>query len=77
MPPSATNYGPLTVYGHSVSRPFKFTANGTNSFSIAPTFALYDNTKFIGMATFNYSIGTWTTTFSNRAATGSALPHAP
>ena len=68
VPTSATNYGPLTVYGHSVSRPFKFTANGTNALSISPTFALYDNTKFIGTAMFNYSIGTWTTTFSNRAA---------
>ena len=68
--PSSTNqnYGPLKVYGHSVSRPFIFKANGTNSFSIAPTFALYDNTKFIGTAVFNFSIGTWTTTFSNTAA---------
>ena len=67
VPASATNYGPLTVYGHSVSRPFKFTANGTNSLTISPTFALYDNTKYIGTAVFNFSIGTWTTTFSNRA----------
>jgi len=67
VPASATNYGPLTVYGHSVSRPFKFTANGTNSLTISPTFALYDNTKYIGTAVFNFSIGTWTTTFSNRS----------
>jgi len=67
VPASATNYGPLAVYGHSVSRPFKFTANGTNSLTISPTFALYDNTKYIGTAVFNFSIGTWTTTFSNRS----------
>ena len=67
VPVSATNYGSLTVYGHSVSRAFKFTANGTNSFTISPTFALYDNTKYIGTAVFNFSIGTWATTFANQS----------
>jgi len=64
---STMTYGPLTVYGHSVSQPFIFTAHGTNSFSINPTFALYDNAKFIGTAVFNYSLGTWTATFTNPA----------
>jgi len=63
--PASQTYGPLTVYGHSVSRPFSFTAHGTNTLPIAPTFQLYDNGKFIGPATFTYTMGTWTTTFAN------------
>jgi uncharacterized delta-60 repeat protein len=61
--PTSQTYGPLKVYGHSVSRPFTFTAFGTNSFTISPTFALYDNAKPIGTATFTFSIGTWTNRF--------------
>jgi len=63
--PASQVYGPLTVYGHSVSQPFTFTAHGTNSLAITPTFALYDNAKPIGLAAFNFLIGTWTTTFTN------------
>jgi len=60
-----TNYGPLYVYQHSVSKPFTFTAHGTNTFPISPTFALYDNDKYIGPATFTFTVGAWTTTFAN------------
>jgi len=67
-PVTTTNYGPLTVYGHSVSRAFTFTAHGTNSFAILPTFNLYDNTKFIGTAVFSYSLGAWVNVFSNTNA---------
>ena len=63
--PASQNYGPLTVYGHSVSRPFSFTAKGTNSYTISPTFMLYDNGTFIGPATFTYTMGAWTTIFAN------------
>lgn len=63
--PASQTYGPLTVYGHSVSRPFTFTAHGTNSLAISPTFQLYDNGKFIGPATFTYTVGSVTTTFAN------------
>jgi hypothetical protein len=63
--PASQAYGPLTVYGHSVSRPFAFTAQGTNGLNITPTFQLYDNGKFIGPATFTYTLGTWTTQFAN------------
>jgi uncharacterized delta-60 repeat protein len=63
--PASQVYGPLTVYGHSVSEPFTFTAHSTNSFTIAPTFALYDNTKPIGTAVFHFSIGNWTTSFAS------------
>ena len=63
--PASQTYGPLTVYGHSVSKPFTFTAQGTNALTIAPTFMLYDNAKFIGLATNIFTVGTWTTTFAN------------
>jgi hypothetical protein len=65
MPVSATNYGPLTVYGHSVYRTFGFTVNGTNTQLIAPTFSLYDNAKFIGTAVFGFTVGQWTASFTN------------
>ena len=65
VPVSATNYGPLTVYGHSVSRVFSFTVNGTNALPIAPTFKLYDNAKFIGTAVFGFTVGNWTQSFTN------------
>ncbi len=69
--PASQTYGPLTVYGHSVSKPFIFTAQGTNSYNIYPTFTLYDTNSithigaFIGTATFTYTLGAWTTTFAN------------
>ncbi len=43
--PASQTYGSLAVYGHSVSMPFTFTAHGTNTSSISPTFQLYDNGK--------------------------------
>jgi hypothetical protein len=65
VPVSATNYGPLTVYGHSVSRSFSFTVHGTNSYPVTPTFYLYDNQKYIGTAAFGFTVGEWTTSFTN------------
>ena len=65
VPVSGTNYGPLMVYGHSVYRTFGFTVNGTNTQLIAPTFNLYDNAKFIGTAVFGFTVGQWTTSFTN------------
>jgi uncharacterized delta-60 repeat protein len=59
------SYGSLTVQGPSVSRPFTFTGMGTNSQQIAPTFLLNNGVTNIGTATFTYTLGTWTTTFSN------------
>ena len=58
-------YGPLVYLGHSVSRPFTFTARGTNSQQIAATFNLFDGAKNIGTGTFTYTIGRMTNTFSN------------
>jgi uncharacterized delta-60 repeat protein len=66
--PASQAYGPLTVHGHSVSRPFTFTATGTNGGNVFPTFALYDNGTPIGTNRFTFTLGTWTTSFSNTAA---------
>jgi hypothetical protein len=66
--PASQTYGPLTVYGHSVSRAFTYTASGTNNLPITPTFNLYDNAKFIGTAVFTNILGTWTTNFANTNA---------
>jgi len=61
------DYGPLTYGGHSVSRPFTFTAHGTNNQQIAATFSLTNGAGNvnIGTAVFGYTLGTWTTVVSN------------
>lgn len=66
--PASQAYGPLQVYGHSVSRPFTFTATGTNSLPFPVSFNLYDNTHFIGTAQFDFTVGTWTTNLYNTNA---------
>ena len=68
---ATTNYGPMVYRGHSVSRPYAFTAVGTNQQAITATFLLQDTNVFgvtnLGLAIFNYSLGSWTTTFTNTA----------
>lgn len=65
--PASQIYGPLTVHGHSVSQPFTFTANATNGGIIRPTFVLQDNATAIGTNQFTFTIGAWTTSFTNPA----------
>jgi hypothetical protein len=71
--PTSTNgtptevYGSLIVNGPSKSSEFSFTANGTNGQQIVATFRLQDGTNNIGTNGFTYTLGTWTTTFSNPA----------
>jgi hypothetical protein len=65
--PTNQNYGLLSYLGHTVSRPFTFTAQGTNGAQIAATFKLYDGATLIGTGVFGYTLGTLTTTFSNTA----------
>ena len=65
-----TNYGPLAYAGHSVSRPFTFIANGTNQQTISATFLLQDTnslgvTTNIGTGKFTFTLGSWTSVFSN------------
>lgn len=64
-PATPVNYGTLAVGGPPVFRQFGFTANGTNSQTIAATFQLNDGATSLGIATFTYTLGTWTMTFSN------------
>ena len=61
--PLTNSYGPLTYLGHSASKPFTFTARGTNNQPISVNFNLYDvNTNNpIGTAVFGYTLGTLTT----------------
>ena len=66
--PASQNYGSLVVGGPSVSMPFSFTANGTNSQPIVATFQLKTGASSIGKALFTYTLGSWTTVFSNSAA---------
>ena len=68
VPATNQNYGPLTAFGHSVSRAFTFTAQGTNAGTITPTFALYDTTTPIGTNAFTFTLGSWARSFSNSAA---------
>ena len=66
--PASQNYGNLVADGPSASRPFSFTASGTNSQLIAPTFQLKggaSGTNNLGIAVFTYTLGSWTTTFVN------------
>ena len=71
-PSGPQSYGPLIVDGPSVSEIFTFTANGTNGQQIVATFKLQDvttnGTINLGTNSFTFTLGTWTTTFSNTAA---------
>ena len=70
--PAVQTYGTLVYGGHSASRPFIFTAQGTNRQQIVATFLLTNavqgiGTNGIGTAVFGYTLGTWTTVVSNSA----------
>jgi len=69
--PVTNTYGQLKFKGHSVSRPFTFTAIGTNGQQIAATFLLTNVVNGIGTnigtAVFGYTLGSWTSTYSNTA----------
>jgi uncharacterized delta-60 repeat protein len=69
--PVTNTYGQLKYKGHSVSRPFTFTAIGTNGQQIAATFLLTNVVNNIGTnigtAIFSYTLGSWIATYSNTA----------
>jgi uncharacterized repeat protein (TIGR01451 family)/uncharacterized delta-60 repeat protein len=67
-PSPPQNYGPLTVHGPSVSRPFSFTASGTNGQTITATLQLQDGGVNRGLVAFNYILGQSTASFANPAA---------
>ena len=69
VPSAAQSYGALVNNGASASRPFTFTASGTNGGTIAATFNVAEQSgQGYGRVTFNYVLGTTTTVFSNTAA---------
>lgn len=73
-PSGPQSYGPLIVGGPSASRPFTFTVSPgyTNGQQIVATFKLQDvttnGTTNLGTNGFTFTLGIWTTTFSNTAA---------
>jgi uncharacterized delta-60 repeat protein len=77
-PSGSQYYGYLTGGGHAVSRPFTFTASGTNGQLITATFALQNvNSNTVppttnsvgnsGLNNFTFYLGTWTASYSNTA----------
>jgi uncharacterized delta-60 repeat protein/uncharacterized repeat protein (TIGR01451 family) len=62
------NYGVLTVHGPSVSRPFTFTANGTNGQVVTATFQLRDGTAPTNVAVVSFVLGKTANTYSNTAS---------
>lgn len=67
-PSGAQDYGVLNVGGASVSRPFSFTASGTNGQQIMATFHLQDGPFDLGTGTFTYTLGSTVAGFSNTNA---------
>ncbi len=70
-PSAPQSYGQLVVGGPSVSRPFSFTANGTNGQRITATLKIYDTNQIdhtafaLGVVTFNFIIGDTANRFTN------------
>ena len=67
VPSGAQGYGALANNGASVSRPFTFTANGTNGGLISATFQVQDGPSSYGRVSFAFLLGSRTTVFSNTA----------
>jgi uncharacterized delta-60 repeat protein len=81
-PSGPQTYGKLVVNGPSVSRLFSFTAAAgyTNGQRLVATFSLKDGASNLGAALFTYTLGSWTTVFSNTnvvviSANGIATPY--
>lgn len=66
--PAANNYGALVPRGPSASRPFTFTAAGTNGQAITATFQLYDGATDLGQVLFSFALGQSPIRFVNPAA---------
>jgi uncharacterized repeat protein (TIGR01451 family)/uncharacterized delta-60 repeat protein len=68
QPSGPQSYGSLPAHGPSASRPFTFTANGTNGQPLNATFQLQDGNVNRGQAVFNFMLGQTATLFSNSLA---------
>ncbi|HXU74934.1 MAG TPA: Calx-beta domain-containing protein [Methylomirabilota bacterium] len=80
LPSGPQNYGALVSHGPSVSRPFTFTASGTNGQALAATFQLQDGARNLGVVVFNFNLGKSTNSFANPGLivirdNNSALPY--
>jgi uncharacterized repeat protein (TIGR01451 family)/uncharacterized delta-60 repeat protein len=64
-PGAAQTYGALVAGGASVSRPFTFTAAGTNGSALAITLQLREGTSLLGNVVFNYMLGRASGTFAS------------
>jgi uncharacterized repeat protein (TIGR01451 family)/uncharacterized delta-60 repeat protein len=64
-PSGPQTYGVLITNGPSASRPFTFTANGTNGGQVTLLLHLQDGTKDLGTASFGFALGKFTTGFTN------------
>lgn len=71
-PSGSQDYGALISGGHSVYRPFTFTAEGTNGQQIAATFQLQfqlqNGSNGVGTGVFGYVLGSSTFNYTNSAA---------
>jgi hypothetical protein len=63
-PSSAQTYS-VTCAGPSVSRPFSFTAAGTNGQPLLASFQLQDGARNLGLAVFSFTLGKITSSFAN------------
>ncbi len=62
------NYGALFAGGNSESRPFTFTAQGTNGSRITATLMITNNGLFLGIVSFDFVIGNQNIPFQNAGA---------
>lgn len=68
-PSAPTNYGVLTAHGPSASRPFTFTASGTNGQTITATLQLRDGSTVLNDAVFpSFTLGKAPVLLTNGAA---------
>jgi hypothetical protein len=67
VPTTPVSYGVLVTNGPSVSRSFTFTAGGTNGSQILATLQLQDGATNLGTATFTFTVGTATNSFTNNS----------
>ncbi|HEY0552213.1 MAG TPA: DUF11 domain-containing protein, partial [Verrucomicrobiae bacterium] len=78
--PQTQNYGALIAGGNSVSRPFTFTALGTNGTRITATLLITNNGVFLGPVSFDFVLGNQNIPFQNAGvitipAQGQASPY--
>jgi uncharacterized delta-60 repeat protein/uncharacterized repeat protein (TIGR01451 family) len=66
--PAVNNYGVLVTHGPSASRPFTFTASGTNGQTINATFQVQDGTTDLGQVLFTFTLGQGGGRFINTGA---------